>query len=87
MGALPSKATRGHWFPQLELEAAPAFGPVPHLLEQGQPRLLLSPSSPEANTDPRRREEDSSQSILHSPAGEGWELDLGSGPQSLFWLE
>lgn len=55
MGALPSAATRGHWFPLLELQAAPAFGPVPHLLEPAQPRHSLSPSSPGANTDPGER--------------------------------
>lgn len=51
MRALPSAATRGHWFPLLELQAASVFGPVPYLLQPVQPRHLLSPSRPGANTD------------------------------------
>lgn len=81
-GALPSAATRGHWFPLLELHAAALLSlwacPSPSRASVAK-RFIVS-LSPGANTDlvGERRTPHRTSSILPGKAG-GW--DPGSGTQ------
>lgn len=79
-GALPSAATRGHWFPRLELQAASAFRACPSP-SRASAAKTLSPLSSEANTDPggEKRTPRRASSIP-------WQWKAGAGPGLRPWV-